>query len=93
MPRRLFTVTDVYLIRGRGLVVLPGIVPIGEERFRIGELLLLKRPDGSEIEATIGGLEMFTDTTRPDIPVMLRGLGKEDVPIGTEVWSLDRAAG
>ena len=90
MPRLLFKVDDTFLIRARGLVLVPGIVPVGDERFRIGDSLRLKRPDGSEVETTIGGLEMFTETTKPDIPVLLKGLGKEDVPIGTEVWSVDR---
>lgn len=89
MPRRLFTVTDTFLIRARGVVLLPGIVPEGDERFQIGDPLRLKRPDGSTIDTTIGGLEMFTCTTKPDIPVLLMGLGKADVPVGTEVWSID----
>jgi len=93
MPRRLFTVTDTFLIRARGVVLVPGIVPEGDERFRIGDPLLLKRPDGLTIEMAIGGLEMFTCTTNPDIPVLLKGLGKEDVPVGTEVWSVDGGEG
>jgi translation elongation factor EF-Tu-like GTPase len=90
MARLLFKVEDTFVIRGRGLVVVPGIVPGRDERFRIGDALQLKRPDGSESETTIGGLEMFTESMKPDIPVLLKGLGKEDVPIGTEVWSIDR---
>lgn len=89
MARRLFTVTDTFLIRARGLVLVPGIVPIGDERFRIGDPLRLIRPDGLEIETAVGGLEMFTGTTKPDMPVLLGGFSKEDVPIGTEVWSVD----
>ena len=89
MPRLLFKVDDTFLIRGRGLVLVPGIVPVGDERFRRDDALRLKRPDGSEVETTIAGLEMFTETMKPDIPVFLKGLGKEDVPIGTEVWSVD----
>ncbi len=90
MARRLFTVADTFLVRGRGVVLLPGIVPVGDERFRVGDALLLKRPNGSEIQTTIGGLEMFQGTIKPDIPVLLNGLGKEDVPVGTEVWSIDK---
>jgi len=40
----------------------------------------------------IAGLEMFTCTTKPDIPVLLKGLSKDDVPIDTEVWSTDGGA-
>ena len=89
MPRLLFKVEDTFLIRARGVVLVPGIAPVGDERFRTGDGLRLKRPDGSEVQTTIGGLEMFTGTMKPDMPVLLKGLGKADVPIGTEVWSVD----
>ena len=92
MPRLLFKVDNTFLIRARGLVLVPGIVPVGDERFRVGDPLRLKRPDGSEVETAISGLEMFMETMKPDIPVLLKGLGKEDVPIGTEVWSVDRGS-
>jgi hypothetical protein len=89
MPRRLFIVSDTFLIRGRGLVLVPGVIPDEHEQLRVGDPLVLKRPDGSEIKAAIGGLEMFTLPTKPDIPVLLKKLGKADVPIATEVWSVD----
>jgi hypothetical protein len=76
------------LIRGRGLVLIPGIVPIGDERFWIGDRLLLKRPDCSEIRTTIGGIELMNPVRNHDFTILLKGLMKEDVPIGTEVWSV-----
>ena len=91
MARHLFTVSYSLAIRNRGVVILPGIIPVGDERFRVGDPLLLKRPDGSEIKTTISGLELFTCVTNRDIPVLLNGIGKEEVPIGTEVWSVDGA--
>ena len=89
MARCLFKVEDTFLITGRGLVLVPGIVPIGEERFRAGDPLLLKRPDGSELTTTIGGLEMLCPNPRRDVIIMLKGFTKEDVPIGTEIWSTE----
>ncbi|HLL88459.1 MAG TPA: hypothetical protein VK324_04085 [Tepidisphaeraceae bacterium] len=89
MRRLLFNVEEIFLIRARGVVLVPGIVPIGDERFRIGDGLRLKRPDGTEVTTTIGGLDMFTCSTKRDMPVLLKDLGKEDVPVGTEVWSVD----
>jgi hypothetical protein len=90
MARRLFTVEDTFLIEGRGIVPVPGIEPQGDERFRIGDSIILKRPDGSEIEWQIGGLELLCPRPRPDeVVVLLRGLGKDDIPIGTEIWSVD----
>jgi translation elongation factor EF-Tu-like GTPase len=91
MARRLFIVEDAFFIKGRGLVTVPGIVPEGDERFRVGDPILLKRPDGSRLEWTIGGLEMIHCTPRrqtDDVFILLKGLNKEDVPVGSEVWSV-----
>jgi hypothetical protein len=76
------------MIRGRGLVPVPGIVPVGDERFRAGDPLLLKRPDGSELRTTIGSLEILDPNPTNQVAVLLKELGKEDVPVGTEVWSV-----
>jgi|GEM_PF-1075200 len=90
MARRLVTVEHVFEIRHRGLVLVPGIVPVGEERFKIGDPIVLRKPDGSSIETKIGGLELFTTPPNPryDFPIMIAGMTKDDVPIGTEVWSV-----
>jgi hypothetical protein len=90
MARRLFIVEDTFVIKGRGLVPVPGIVPQGEERFRVGDAILLMRPDGSSFAWQIGGLELISGgPPRDDVVVLLKGLGTEDVPVGTEVWSVD----
>src|SRR5205814_777171 len=87
MARRIFNVADTFTIRGRGLVLLPGLTPINNERFRVGDLLLLKRPDRTELVTWIAGIELFSGTA--EVPVLLNGLSNEDVPVGTEVWSVD----
>jgi hypothetical protein len=89
MARRLFIVEDTFFITGHGLVPVPGIVPIDGERFRVGDPLLLKRPDGSELRTTIGGLEILSPNPTNQVVVVLKGLTKEDVPVGTEFWSVD----
>ena len=88
MSRLLFTVTDTFVIRGRGLVLFPGIAPTENERFRLGDPLQLKRPDGSIIQAEIAGFEYPTPNPRREIAIMLKGINKDDVPVGTEVWSI-----
>jgi translation elongation factor EF-Tu-like GTPase len=90
MSRRLFVVEDTFFIKGRGLVPVPGIVPQGDERFRVGDSILLKRPDGPCLESAISGIEMIHGTVpRPkgEVVILLKDLTKEDVPIGCEVWS------
>ena len=94
MTRCLLVVEDTFLIKSRGLVVVPGLLPQGEERFRTGDPILLKRPDGSCLEWTIGEIEMILMTPpkpRDDLAILLKDLSKDDVPIGTEVWSVDRS--
>jgi hypothetical protein len=66
----------------------PGIIPVGDERFRAGDPLLLKRPDRSELRTTIGSLEVLDSNPSNQVVVLLKELGKKDVPIGTEVWSV-----
>jgi hypothetical protein len=91
MARLLFVVEDTFDIRRRGLILVPGISPHCDQALRVGDPLRLKRPDGSELETTIGGIEMIGSTTIRSVPIMLSGLSKEDVPIESEVWSVDRA--
>jgi hypothetical protein len=46
MARRLFVVEDAFAIKDRGLVLVPGILPSGDERFRPGDRIRLRKPDG-----------------------------------------------
>jgi hypothetical protein len=86
----LSTVADVFLIEGRGCVIVPGVpypsatVPV----LRRGAPIVLRRPDGTEIQSSIRELEMINRRPPvPFIPVLLPWpVTKGDVPIGTEVW-------
>jgi translation elongation factor EF-Tu-like GTPase len=90
MARRLCTIEDTFFIEGRGLIPVPGIIPQGKEIFRVGDSLLLKRPDGSSVPTAIAGLEMIhLPLPRQDVVILLKGLAKDDVPVGTEIWSVD----
>jgi hypothetical protein len=89
--RLLFTVTQAFTIQGRGVVLLPELRLIGEERFSVGDPLLLKRPDGKQDQVRIGGLEFAcTSERRCQLVVMLTDRRSGDVPIGTEVWSVEQ---
>lgn len=82
---------------GPHLLLAPGIVVRPDERFRPGDRLRLRRPDGSTLSARIGGfVEWSYNRTRRgdwvefDSTIAVVNLVPDDVPIGTEVWSVDR---
>jgi len=87
MARKLFTVDDVFSIRDRGTIIVPGVVPEGDEKFRIGDQLRLVRPDGSEVATTIDGIAFFNPDPQRRYAVIVP-LPKPEIPVGTEVWSL-----
>ncbi len=87
MARKLFIVEATFTIKNRGTVLVPGIVPEGDERFRKGDPIRILRPDGSELTVAIDGLEFPIPNLRGGV-LPLVALPKSDVPIGSEVWSL-----
>jgi hypothetical protein len=90
-PRCLFTVTNTFLIQGRGIVLMPGIIPQRDERFRVGDFVELRRPDNSIVRVQIAGIEIMNPMPRDGSRMVLikKPERKEDVPIGTEVWSIE----
>jgi hypothetical protein len=88
--RLLFTVSQTFTIQGRGITLLPELKPVGGEVFMVGDPLRLKRPDGTEDTVKIGGLGFAKVLNAPcQLLVLLRNVNEEDVPPGTEVWSVD----
>ena len=86
MSRLLFTVKDAFEIRGR-LVLAPGIQPQEYERFRIGDIVSLRRPDGIVANRQIDGFEFISPNPSKAVVICFHDLRKSDVPIGTEFWS------
>jgi translation elongation factor EF-Tu-like GTPase len=83
-----FRVDDVFQISGRGCVVTPGIPKAGDFRLKVGDALLLRRLDGSELRTFLRGIEMGGSPDYPGIPILLGAeVTKEQVPAGTEVWT------
>ena len=74
------------------LCLAPGVVVGPSECFRPGDQLLLKRPDGSAVEARIGGFVCQCYPIRDDNLIAVPDLLPGDVPVGTEVWSVDETA-
>jgi hypothetical protein len=76
------------------LLLTPGISVEPGERFRPGYRLLLKRPDGSSFEGRIGRFSRFGYNRHEDwlwyeSCIVLSDARPDDVPPGTEVWSID----
>jgi hypothetical protein len=92
VARLLFVVQDTFTIKEQGLILHPGLIPEREEHFRIGDPILLRRPDGTALKWQIDGLGLI-HTPKPcnEVPVFLKGLSKDDVPAGTECWTIDAA--
>jgi hypothetical protein len=91
MARCLSSVEYTFILEGRNqLVLLPGIVPQGDEEFGAGDVILLRRPDGVIIEKPIASLElMYPLPSSGAVAVLVEGLRQQDVPVGTQVWSID----
>jgi translation elongation factor EF-Tu-like GTPase len=89
MKTHLSIVEDIFAISGRGVVVVPGIPDSSRKwRIKIGDPIWLQKPDGTQIQSSVRGIEMIC---RPRIaldfiPILLGSeITKDDVPIGTEL--------
>jgi len=86
MRTLLLSVTDVFAFRG-GLVV---VDPEFDHPTAWGEVpVVLRRPDATELAVTASITIPFINRhpyVCPRKVCLFRGLGKEAIPIGTEVW-------
>jgi hypothetical protein len=71
MSRCLFVVEHSFVVKGF-LALIPGLSPEGEERFRIGHPILLKKPDGSTVSVQIGSLELLNPKPRHEVTIHLK---------------------
>jgi hypothetical protein len=80
-------VEDVFDLSGRGsVVVAPGIPRSPDWQVRVGDTIRMRRPDGTEADTDIRGIEMTSPPSPLGWAIMLGvGLTKADVPIGTEL--------
>ncbi len=84
MRKLLSRVADVFQIADRGCVVAPGIPRSSDARIKIGDDVWLTRPDGSEINTEVRGIEMGGRIPDSGIPILLGSeLTKDDIPPGT----------
>ena len=82
-------IEDVFESAGRGCVITPGIPKDAKFNIKIGDPISLKLEDGSEIRTTVRGIEIGGGLSQPGIPLLLPAdMSKEQIPIGTELWTL-----
>jgi hypothetical protein len=84
--RILLTVEDSFAITGRGVVVLPGVEP-GTVPWSCRVRVQL--PDGSlnDLDASFE-LPFGSPGMKPQLWCLLKGVRKEDIPVGTKVIGL-----
>lgn len=90
MARKLLTVTGVFQVEGRGVCVMPVLVPVGNEVIHQGDAIDIKCPDGQVMRTRMANLCL--PTPNPDhgwIIMFPSSVQKSDVPIGAEIWSVD----
>ena len=88
----LFTVNDSFDIAGRYVIPVPGVPP-SIRGVRQGLKIELRRPNGTIIPTEVACVPIIDpyDPHRP-IQIGLRGLSKDDIPVGTEIWMIDESA-
>ncbi len=89
--RFLFTVEQANRMGGSAVVLMPGI-PRKTPIVRVGDPVILQRPDGARIEAKVRGMASFGDTVAT-IPLLVQLQGGDvEVPPGTEVLTTASSA-
>lgn len=87
---KLFVVSDAFAIADKGLVLAPGPMPGAKVQF--GDVLELRRPDGATARGRVVALaNTGTRMQKDGVPMMLVGVGAQDAPAGTEVWTVGEA--
>jgi len=83
MALLLMTVEDTFDIRGRGLVLVPGVSH--DVACRVQDWIEVRRPNGTSLSTRIAGIEGIGVPVQRVLclPPEIR---KTDVPIGSEIW-------
>jgi hypothetical protein len=86
MSEAQFTVENVYTIRGRGVVLLPGVTFEQYTRTKVGDTLVIRRPDGSVLHAVVRGVE-YPPSVHSREPIQRYGVlvDLHEVPVGSTV--------
>jgi translation elongation factor EF-Tu-like GTPase len=85
----MFTVEDVFNIKGRGVVLTGWLTEGYKPGYKTGDKIVIKRPYGPDVYATIRGIEQLNNcfgSSRENIGLLLsEDIAKGDVPRGSVV--------
>lgn len=89
--RHQFKVVDTFSLENFGLVVVAD-AKSKEVNVIVDEMIEVVRPDGSSFKTKVAGIQMISpyDPERRFSFSLPKGIRKEDIPIGTEIW-IDQA--
>ena len=94
MAHQLFTVQDRFTVSGVGAALI-GLTQAQCGEVGKGEIIDLRRPDGSSIRAVVVGVEFpssviwTTESATTRRYALIVSASADDVPVGTDVWSVD----
>ncbi len=85
----LITVEDVFDL-GNRLVLVPGVDSSIADTFKEITAIKLIFPNGSSRKVDIYGIELLTPNPQRIYPIAIcKSLEKNQIPIGTQVWTID----
>ena len=92
MGRRLITVQDTYKIGDAYLLFLPGIPIAGApDEVHVEDVIELRFPDGriEREKLAMAGIPLGSGAKKEFVMGLPGTYSKHDIPIGTEVWTID----
>ncbi len=95
LPRLLFKVDDIFLHSGNRLEAV-SFDSILDSGYRVGDLVELRRPDGTSFQAKSGlatyspdpQIVLSGEPVKHPVGLVFEGLDKQEIPIGSEIWML-----
>jgi len=92
VPNRLIVVADIFEFQDGTLHFWP-LVPfevIDREHLKAGDPLELRRPDGTIVKTTLHSLDWPYPSKGKLGLCVDKPLTKVDIPVGTEIWKVDK---
>ncbi|MFG0265770.1 MAG: hypothetical protein ACF8AM_11575 [Rhodopirellula sp. JB055] len=93
MSFHMFDVAETFDISGRGLVIATNktFATLGDVVVRIGDPITIRRDSADDLATSVVGIEHCDPWSPERIFAFLvpQGISKSDVPIGSQIWSVD----